>query len=237
MACVPINGTSTWESHSHKAVNQLDFEVTQPCRVVVGDVGYCISRNLIRVAMSHICYLFEGLIFSFGLEPLLLAVRGLILRCPQKVAVRRMTIGRCVANCLKYALSPRPRGRFSPVGNENRGHPTTASYLCIGKSSPERQGVAVKNIGTPCGAAYGTTERASGTMTEPPAEPLPAVSGFLSQAESSTIGSAARAEILPTGRQWLDDLGRNLSLQPADVSKALPTSAGRGLWFRPVSFQ
>ena len=32
-------------------------------------------------------------------------------------------------------------------------------------------------------------------MTEPPAEPLPAVSGFLSQAESSTIGSAARAEI------------------------------------------
>ena len=71
----------------------------------------------------------------------------------------------------------------------------------------------------------------------PPAEPLSAVSGFLSQAESSTIGSAARAEILPTVRQWLDDLGRNLSLQPADVSKALPTSAGRGLWFRPVSFQ
>ncbi|MBR3858167.1 MAG: hypothetical protein IKM68_09360, partial [Bacteroidaceae bacterium] len=91
---------------------------------------------------------------------------------PPKVAVRRIAIGRCVANCRKYALSPRPRGRFSPVGNENRGHPTTASYLCIGKSSPERQGVAVKNIGTPCGAAYGTTERASGTMTEPPAEPL-----------------------------------------------------------------
>jgi hypothetical protein len=52
------------EGRCHKAVNQLDFEVTQSCRVIVGDVGYCISRNLIRVAMSHICYLFEGLTFS-----------------------------------------------------------------------------------------------------------------------------------------------------------------------------
>ena len=103
LACVPIDAASTRESRSHKAVNQLDFEVTQPRRVIVGDVGYCISRNLIRVAMSHICYLFDGLTFPFGLEPLLLAVRELILRCPQKVAVRRMTIGRCVANCRKSA--------------------------------------------------------------------------------------------------------------------------------------
>lgn len=64
LACVPIDAASTRESRSHKAVNQLDFEVTQPRRVIVGDVGYCISRNLIRVAMSHICYLFEGLTFS-----------------------------------------------------------------------------------------------------------------------------------------------------------------------------
>ena len=100
LACVPIDAASTRESRSHKAVNQLDFEVTQSCRVIIGDVGYCISRNLIRVAMSHICYLFEGLTFSlwFGAS-----VRELILRCPQKVAVRRMTIGRCVANCRKYA--------------------------------------------------------------------------------------------------------------------------------------
>ena len=145
--------------------------------------------------MSHICYLFEGLTFSLWFGAFAPCRSGIDFTMPPKVAVRRIAIGRCVANCRKYALSPRPRGRFSPVGNENRGHPTTASYLCIGNSSPERQGVAGKNIGPPCGAAYGTAERASGTMTEPPAEPLPAVSGFLSQAESSTIGSAARAEI------------------------------------------
>ncbi len=55
----------------------------------------------------------------------------------------------------------------------------TASYLCIVNSSPERQGAAGKNIEVPCGAAYGTTERASGTMTEPPAEPLLTACGFL----------------------------------------------------------
>jgi hypothetical protein len=39
--------------------------------------------------------MFEFNFFPLGLEPLLLAVRGLILRCPTKVADRRMTIGRC----------------------------------------------------------------------------------------------------------------------------------------------
>ena len=53
LACVPIDAASTRESRSHKAVNQLDFEVTKPCRVIVGDVGYCVGRNLISVAMSH----------------------------------------------------------------------------------------------------------------------------------------------------------------------------------------
>ena len=53
LACVPIDAASTRKSSSHKAVNQLDFEVTKPCRVIVGDVGYCIGRNLISVAMSH----------------------------------------------------------------------------------------------------------------------------------------------------------------------------------------
>ena len=146
LACVPINAASTRESRSHKAVNQLDFEVTQPRRVIVGDVGYCISRNLIRVAMSHICYLFEGLTFSLWFGAFAPCRSGIDFTMPPKVAVRRIAIGRCVANCRKYALSPRPRGRFSPVGNENRGHPTTASYLCIGKSSPERQGVAGKDF-------------------------------------------------------------------------------------------
>ena len=53
LAGVPIDAASTRESRSHKAVNQLDFEVTKPCRVIVGDVGYCVGRNLISVAMSH----------------------------------------------------------------------------------------------------------------------------------------------------------------------------------------
>ena len=53
LAGVPIDAASTRESSSHKAVNQLDFEVTKPCRVIVGDVGYCVGRNLISVAMSH----------------------------------------------------------------------------------------------------------------------------------------------------------------------------------------
>ena len=39
--------------------------------------------------------MFEFNFFPLGLEPLLLAVWGLILRCPTKVADRRMTIGRC----------------------------------------------------------------------------------------------------------------------------------------------
>jgi hypothetical protein len=101
---------------------------------------------LIRVAMSHICYLFEGLTFSLWFGAFAPCRSGIDFTMPPKVAVRRIAIGRCVANCRKYALSPRPRGRFSPVGNENRGHPTTASYLCIGKSSPERQGVAGKDF-------------------------------------------------------------------------------------------
>ena len=53
LACVPVDAASTRESSSHKAVNQLDFEVTKPCRVIVGDVGYCVGRNLIGVAMSQ----------------------------------------------------------------------------------------------------------------------------------------------------------------------------------------
>ena len=85
--------------------------------------------------MSHICYLFEGLTFSLWFGAFAPCRSGIDFTMPPKVAVRRIAIGRCVANCRKYALSPRPRGRFSPVGNENRGHPTTASYLCIGKSS------------------------------------------------------------------------------------------------------
>ena len=109
--------------------------------------------------MSHICYLFEGLTFSLWFGVFAPCRSGIDFTMPQKVAVRRIAIGRCVANCRKYALSPRPRGRFSPVGNENRGHPTTASYLCIGKSSPERQGVAGKEFRTPCGAAFGTKKR------------------------------------------------------------------------------
>ena len=94
LASVPVNAASPWKGCCHKSVNQFDFEVTKPRRVIVGNVRYCISRNLIRVAMFHFCYLFEGLTFPLCLEPLLLAVRDLILRCPQKVAVSRMTIGR-----------------------------------------------------------------------------------------------------------------------------------------------
>ena len=114
-----------------------------------------------------------------------------------------------------------------------------ARYLCIGKSSQGRKGAAGKKITSPMRSSHWNTRKGKRNDDNgiPPAEPLSAVSGFLSQAESSTIGSAARAEILPTGRQWLDDLGRNLSLQPADVSKSLPTSADRWLWFRPVFFQ
>ena len=109
--------------------------------------------------MSHICYLFEGLTFSLWFGAFAPCRSGIDFTMPPKVAVRRIAIGRCVANCRKYALSPRPRGRFSPVGNENRGHPTAASYLCIGKSSQGRKGAAGLKITEPCGATDGTKER------------------------------------------------------------------------------
>ena len=64
LASVPVNAASPWKGCCHKSVNQFDFEVTKPRRVIVGNVRYCISRNLIRVAMFHFCYLFEGLTFS-----------------------------------------------------------------------------------------------------------------------------------------------------------------------------
>lgn len=117
------------------------------------------------------------------------------------------------------------RRRLLTFASEN--HPKDGKKWLARKSHP------------PCGAAIGTQGKGKRNDDNgiPPAKPLSADSGFPSQTESSTIGSAARAEILPTGRQWLDDLGRNLCLHPADVSKALPTSAGRWLWFRPVFFQ
>ena len=35
LACVPIDAASMREGRSHKAVNQFDFDVTKPCRVIV----------------------------------------------------------------------------------------------------------------------------------------------------------------------------------------------------------
>ena len=136
LACFPIDAASTRKSRSHKAVNQLDFEVTQPRRVIVGDVGYCISRNLIRVAMSHICYLFEGLTFSLWFGAFAPCRSGIDFTMPAKGS-RAAHDNRKVRCVFTGILFPEGKGRLLEKHFESRGHPSAAKYLCIGKSGPQ----------------------------------------------------------------------------------------------------
>jgi len=86
--------------------------------------------------------MFEFNFFPLGLKPLLLAVRGLILRCPTKVADRRMTIGRCRWQLPEIRSSCNNEEDFSLLAMNTEAirqrHVTFASL----KSSQGQQGAA-----------------------------------------------------------------------------------------------
>ena len=97
--------------------------------------------------------MFEFNFFPLGLEPLLLAVRGSILRCPTKVADRRMTIGRCRWQLPEIRSSCNNEEDFSLLAMNTEAirqrHVTFASL----KSTQGQQGAAGQTFPSPCGAA------------------------------------------------------------------------------------